>query len=191
LLTGITIERLRDEGTVPYHADGSAEQPFPGGVFPTPDGKIHIRADELAEWGVDPLPGYIPPVEPSDGDVGWLTLISGAAHHFVSSSMANVPRLMRKEGTPSIKLNPEDASRANVRDGDLIDVWNDNGSCHLSAIISGDVRPGVAIAPKGQWGNLKEDGRGVNWLTSDNLADMGGGSTFHSTRVHISPIGSR
>lgn len=191
LLTGITIERLRQEGTVPYHADGTAAQPFPGGVFPTSDGKIHIRADELAESGVDPLPGYLPPQHP-EGDGGeWLTLISGAAHHFVSSSMANVPRLMRKEGTPGITLNPEDATRANVLDGDLIDVWNDHGSCHLSVTVSDDVRPGVAIAPKGQWGNLKEDGRGVNWLTSDDLADMGGGSTFHSTRVRISPIGNR
>ncbi len=188
LLTGITIERLRDEGTVPYHPDGDAEQPFPNGVFPTSDGKIHLRVDELAASGIDPLPGYIPHANGFDGTDGWLTLISGAAHHFVSSSMANVPRLMRKEGTPSIHIHPLDAERAGVADGETIEVRNERGSCQLVAVVSEGVQPGVAVAHKGQWGNLKDDGRGVNWLTTDELADMGGGSSFHSNRVRISPV---
>ncbi len=188
LLTDITIERLQAEGTVPYHAAGGAQQPFPGGVFSTSDGRIHLRADELAESGVDPLPGYITPRTEDASDDTWLTLLSGAAHHFVSSSMANVPRLMRKEGTPCIHVNPQDAERACIEHGDLVEVRNERGSCHLTAIVSDNIQPGVAVAPKGQWGNLKVDGRGVNWLTTDELADLGGGSSFHSNRVRISPV---
>lgn len=186
LLTGITLERLQREGTVPYHTGGKPLRPFINGIFPTPDGKIHLCADELRAWGADPLPAYDPEVFPApDGDSNWLVMVSGAAHHFVSSSMANVPRLMRKEGTPSIHIHPRDAERRGIRDGDLVEVSNERGACDLTAIITEDVRPGVVVAHKGQWGNLKPDGRGVNWLTSDLLADMGGGSTFHSTRIQL------
>ncbi|MCC6944933.1 MAG: hypothetical protein IT335_10185, partial [Thermomicrobiales bacterium] len=30
--------------------------------------------------------------------------------------------------------------------------------------------------------------RGLNWLTSDRLADLGGQSTFHSTMVSVRPV---
>jgi hypothetical protein len=49
------------------------------------------------------------------------------------------------------------------------------------------VAPGVAVSPKGRWASLSPDGRTVNWLTSDAIADLAGQSTFHSNLVHVEP----
>ena len=49
--------------------------------------------------GLDRLPEYLPPAEFAGRiDDDQLVLLSGAAHHYVSSSLANLAVLMRKEG---------------------------------------------------------------------------------------------
>jgi anaerobic selenocysteine-containing dehydrogenase len=182
-LQGITIERLRDEGTVPLHFTEDDYTPFARGRFPTPSGKIELLCPAMAEHGVDPLPDYTPAVAQD----GQLTLISGASHHFVSSSFANQPSLRAKEGTPFVEINPQDAAARGIADGAEVRVENERGWCRLRAVVTDDVAPGVAVAPKGQWASLSPDGRNINWTTSDALADLGGGATFHGNRVNIRP----
>ena len=146
----------------------------------------------MAARGLDPLPDYVPPAEfvtGLDGGDGLapLVLITGAAHHFVTTSMANQPGLVAKEGTPFIEIHPDDAAARGVRDGEDVIVANERGSCVLRAVVTADVRPGVAVSPKGRWGSLSPDGRSVNWLTPDAVADLAGQSTFHSNLVHVRP----
>src|SRR5262249_57149071 len=98
-LQGITFERLRAEGTVPLYFPPGRDVPFADGHFPTSSGKLELRAEAFARAGLDPLPEY---TEPADfagraDDDSRLTLITGAAHHFTSSSFANVPGLLDKE----------------------------------------------------------------------------------------------
>jgi anaerobic selenocysteine-containing dehydrogenase len=187
LLDGVTVERLQAEGTVPLAFAPGADVPFADLRFPTPSGKVELRCDALAAEGLDPLPDYAPPAELRDADPvdGRLVLISGAAHHFTSSSMANVPSLMAKEGTPYVEINPEDAASRGIAHGDTVVVASARGECALRAVVTGNVPPGVAVAPKGQWQRLSPDGRNINWTTSDALADLAGQSTFHSNRVAI------
>jgi anaerobic selenocysteine-containing dehydrogenase len=136
--------------------------------------------------GVDPLPDYIPPAEfASAPNHSALILLTGAAHHFVSSSFGNQPKLAAKEGIPFIELNPTDAISRGIANGQDVIVENDRGWCQLRAHVTEDVAPGVAVAPKGFWGRRSPGGRNVNWLTSDALADLGGQATFHSNLVTV------
>ena len=192
--------------------------PFADGRFPTRSGKVELFSEKMAAAGIDPLPDYTPPGEFEregvTGDAGRpeprggngrqdgpdvrrsavpsgtpdLVLISGAAHHFVTSSMANQPGLLAKEGTPFIEINPGDAAERGVIDGADVLVANRRGSCTLRAVVTDDVPPGVAVAPKGRWAKLSPDGRNVNWTTSDALGDLAGQSTFHSNLVAIRPV---
>jgi anaerobic selenocysteine-containing dehydrogenase len=142
--------------------------------------------------GLDPLPGYQAPAEfaARAEDDTQLMLISAAAHHFVSSSLANQPRLLAKEGEPYIELHPADAAARGVSTGDLVEVASARGSCQLRAIVTDAARQGVAIAPKGRWARLGADGRNINWTTSDALADLAGQSTFHSNLVEVRLVSS-
>ena len=186
-LANITFERLQREGTVRLNLSPEDEVPFANGHFPTPSGKVELWSATLAAQGLDPLPRYEPPTEYVTHPLedGWLTLISAAPHHFVSSSMANQPSLRRKEGEPHVEINPIDAAARDIRDGDMVVVSNERGQCCLRAVISTNVPVGVVAATKGHWASLSPDGRNVNWTTPDALADLGGQSTFHSNRVQI------
>jgi len=190
VLRGITFERLRAEGTVPMYFPPGREVPFADGRFPTPSGKLELRSGAFAEAGLDSLPDYTEPAEFADrprGDTR-LTLLTGAAHHFVSSSFANVPGLVAKEReVPWIEINPADASGRGIADGAMVIVSNERGECRLRAVVTDNVLPGVAVSPKGRWNSSSLGGHNINWTTSDALADIGGQSTFHSNLVDIRP----
>jgi len=148
----------------------------------------------MHDHGIDPLPDYVEPAEFSvtrhldQAGQPPLVLLTGAAHHFVSSSFGNLDRHAKKEGTPFIELSAPDAEARGIADGQTVIVENDRGWCQLQAKISGDVTTGVAVAPKGYWGRRSPGGRNVNWLTSDAVADLGGQATFHSNLVSVRPI---
>jgi anaerobic selenocysteine-containing dehydrogenase len=202
-LEGITLDRLQAQGTVPLHFSAETRVPFAGGRFPTPSGMVELRCERMRDHGLDPLPDVRLPAEFGE-DTQWgqrraqpspdtspalaqsrLVLISGASHHFVSSSLANQPSLRRKEGAPFVEISPQDAAARGIRHGDDVVIENERGWCRLRAIVTDDVPPGVVVAPKGQWANLSPDGRNVNWTTPDALADLAGQSTFHSNLVDI------
>src|SRR5262249_13767011 len=129
-LEGITLERLKAESTVPLRFANGAEVPFADLRFPTPSGKLELRCDRLAAMGVDPLPDFQPPAEFAafTSDDSRLVLISGASHHFTSSSMANLPSLRAKEGTPYLEINPDDAQQRGIADGEQVVVANARGA---------------------------------------------------------------
>jgi anaerobic selenocysteine-containing dehydrogenase len=188
-LRGITLERLKSEGAVPLALDEAT--PFQGGQFPTPSSKVELFSQALADEGVDPLPGRF--VDRNDADGGppeWdrsagLELLTGAAHHFVSSSLASQPGLLKGEGPPFVHIHPEDARARKIADGDIVILENARGWCQLRAVLTTDCRAGVLVSPKGRWSKLNEGGPNVNWTTPDALGDLAGQSTFHSNRVWI------
>jgi anaerobic selenocysteine-containing dehydrogenase len=190
-LRGITLDRLKAEGAVPLNLGD--EPPFAGGRFPTPSGKVELFAESLARTRIGPLPGAFAAEQDdggvSAGDPRWpaeesLWLLTGASHHFVSSSLANQAGLLERAGTPFVEVHPDDAARRGIRDGEQVIVANGRGWCRLRAVVTEAVRPGVVVSPKGRWAR-RGGGRNVNWTTSDALADLAGQSTFHSNRVWV------
>jgi anaerobic selenocysteine-containing dehydrogenase len=191
-LAGITVERLRREGSLPLTL--AEPVPFASGRFPTPSGRVELYSERLAALGHDPLPGY----SGVEDDGGWgseteragaLRLISPAAHHFVTSSFANQPAHLKREGPPFVEIHPDDAAARGIAHGALVRVENGRGWCELRAVVTDGVRPGVVAAPKGRWSQYS-DGRNVNWTTSDALGDFAGQSTFHSNKVWLMPVGA-
>jgi anaerobic selenocysteine-containing dehydrogenase len=186
-LHGITLETLQANGAVHLHLQEST--PFADGRFLTPSGKVELYCQRLADAGIDPLPGRFV-TKPDDGGATELdpslslSLLSGASHHFVSSSFANQAGLLGRAGTPYVQIHPTDAATRGIADGDSVVIENGRGWCRLRAVVTDAVRQGVLVSPKGRW-SKRNGGRNVNWTTSDVLADMAGQSTFHSNRVWV------
>jgi anaerobic selenocysteine-containing dehydrogenase len=198
-MAGLSLERFQREGTIRLNLAPEEEVPFSDGRFLTPSGKVELRSERAAALGLDPLPDYSPPTEfasPSpqsgvpSGSLSPLVLISGASHHFVTTSMANQPGLLAKEGTPYVEINPADACARGIVDGADVTVGNERGCCTLRAVVTDDVPPGVAVAPKGRWARLSPTRRTINWTTPDALGDLAGQSTYHSNLVEIRPVES-
>ncbi len=197
--TGVTFERLQAEGTVPLFFTEETHVPFANGYFPTPSGKLELSCDVLTVYDIDALPEYTPPAEfttarmsatkegtvPDTEHPSSFIVLSGASHHYVSSSMANQASLQAKEGEPFIEIHPYDAATYQIKNGDYVVIENERGAFELRASITEDTIPGVLIAPKGSWAKYSHDKRNINWTTSDALADVAGQSTFHSNCVSL------
>lgn len=186
-LHGITLARLQEGRPLPLTLSPAA--PFADLNFPTPSGKVELFSQSLADLGLDPLPGFVhdddtAPAPDGCAEADALQLVSGAAHHFVSSSLANLESLLALEKSPFLEIHPLDAAARQIAQGDRVIVENRRGRCTLRAVVTGAVRPGVVVSPKGRW-SRQGDGHNVNWTTSDALGDMAGQSTFHSNRVWV------
>jgi anaerobic selenocysteine-containing dehydrogenase len=177
---GMTLERLKAEGFVPLR---TPPIPFADGVFPTPSGKVELWCERLAAAGLDPLPGsFRRPEEPEQ--VGSLTLVTGASHHFVTTSFASQRGLLERAGPPCVEIHPEDAAVRGIQPGDRVRLFNARGSCELQATVTRAVRPGVVVVLKGRWSKISGTPN-INHLTTDELADFAGQASYHSSRVEI------
>jgi anaerobic selenocysteine-containing dehydrogenase len=184
----ITLERLKRERSVrlslprPY-------VPFADGA-PTPSGKVEFVSASMAARGLPALPTWTPLAEgpARDGLVTRFPLqcIVPPNRFFLNSSFSQSERLRRRQGTPTVMLAPADAAARGVRDGDTVTVQSPRGAARFTARVSDDTQPGVAVIEGIWWHRFHPGGRGVNVLTDDRVADMGGGPAFHSNLVEIS-----
>ena len=184
-LDGITLERLEREHFVRLNvaADGAPYLPFAKGNFGTPDGKCHLDFDAL---------DYVPPIESRHGDASLrakfpLELISPKNDDSMNSTFGHRDAVDRQ--TATLFLSSADAAVRGIQTDDLVRVFNDRGSCTLTASVDGRVRAGVVSAPSVRWSKRSPGGRNINAVTSERLTDYGGGATFYSCLVEVERIG--
>jgi len=189
LLAGgpVTFEQLRETTYARTTGVEVGTAPYAAGGFPTPDGRARLVDPALTSQGVDPLIGYTPPEHPGTG----LVLIAPAARFFMNSTFAGAPWHHGRMGPPRIHLHPSDAAARGLADGDAVRVHNDRGSFRAAVAVDEATRPGVAFTYKAYWARLSPDRANVNAVTSVRDTDLGGGPTFHDTRVEVSPIDAR
>jgi len=145
---------------------------------------INKLGDQFGENGAFRLVSSDEMNDPEKNPDEGLFLITAAAHHFTTSTFANQPELLQREGAPFVEIHPDDAAARGIAHDDVLVVENERGWCELTAKVTDGVRSGVLASPKGYWSKLG-NGRNVNWTTSDALGDMAGQSTFHSNRVWV------
>jgi anaerobic selenocysteine-containing dehydrogenase len=184
-LDGITVERLDREPSIRLNvsAPGAPFLPFAEGGFGTPSGRCELGAESL---------DYTPPLESRFGDETLrrrypLELISSKNDDSMNSTFGN--RAGTDAQTSVLHLNAVDARTRAIGTGDLVRAFNDRGSLTLRAEVDGTVQPGVARAPAVRWNKRAADGRNANALTSERLADIGGGPTFYSCLIEVERCG--
>jgi anaerobic selenocysteine-containing dehydrogenase len=191
-LEGVTLERLRERGWLRLSLPEEFA-PFAEGKFGTPSGKCELYSESLAAAGLPGVPEFIPPRESRASAPGLardfpLALVSPAAHAFLNSSFANLPKQLRQEARPFVEINPRDAAARGIREGARVRAFNRRGSCELTAVVTERAREGVVVSPSVWWNKLSPGGAGINQLTSQGLTDMGGGATFYDALVEIERI---
>ncbi|HUQ74002.1 MAG TPA: molybdopterin oxidoreductase family protein [Burkholderiales bacterium] len=189
-MAGVDWERLKAEGWQKL-AVPERFAPFAQGGFPTPSGKCELYSEWLEKQGIDPLPYYNPPAEAADESLAGrypLAFLSPPARHFLNSTFANLVRFREFEQEPHLDMHPEDAAARGIREGDRVRVFNDRGEYLLRARINGKPRAGVVVAPSVWWKKHSPDGRNANNVTSQRVADLGGGATFYDCRVQVERV---
>ena len=175
-LKEVTLERLIEKD----YLKADIRPLFPG-ELPTPSGKIELYSEKMAKEGLPPLPTY----NPIEAEPGFpFQFVPGPNHNFLNSTFANQAKHQSLEKSPCVYINTEDAKKLQIKEGDLVKLWNHRGDIHLHAFIGDTVLPGVVVS-QGLWST---DTNLVNKLTPDRLSDMGGGATFFSGRVNIEKV---
>ncbi|MEE8400441.1 MAG: molybdopterin dinucleotide binding domain-containing protein, partial [Desulfobacterales bacterium] len=161
--------------------------------FPTLSGKIEIYSDHIAELDhpmIPPIPTYVPDQESYSApksETYPLQLLTTHHKTRAHSTWHNVP-WMREHEPHGVWLNPKDASQRGISQGDLVDVFNDNGRMRIPAVITERIMPGVVNVSQGAWYDPDENGidRGgcANVLTHDNRS-AGGAIPMNSSLVQV------
>ena len=133
-----------------FRADPSANK------LTTPSGRIELFSEKIAGFGYDNCPPHatwIAPSEWSGAQQYPLHLISSQPRHKLHSQMDAGPISARGKvgGREAVALNPGDAARRGIKDGDIVRVHNARGACLAGAVISDTLSPGVAKLSCGAW----------------------------------------
>jgi anaerobic selenocysteine-containing dehydrogenase len=186
----ITYERLRAEGSVRLNVP-RPYMPFADGA-PTASGRVELYSEALAARGLPPLPTWTPLREgPANGAPAGrypLQCIVPPNRFFLNSSFSQSERLRRRQGPPAAMLAPADAAARGIVDGDAVQVESARGAARFVARVTDATRPGVVVIEGIWWHRFHPGGRGVNVLTDDRTADMGGGPALHSNLVEVTRL---
>lgn len=185
-LKGIDFDYLKEHGWAKLNLP-EPWVPFAEGDFGTPSGKCEFYSATLEKDGYPPMPEYQPLEHKKEDVVKYpLQLLTiKSTSFFLNSSHANVDRLLKKEGRPTIDINSKDAEFRGISDGDDLKVFNQNGEVFIQAKITIRVGPGVICMPQGYWSSLIKGGSSANALTNDALTDMGDGAALQETRAEV------
>jgi anaerobic selenocysteine-containing dehydrogenase len=195
LIDALPAPRTGDRG---HHHELRAERSARITCAPTVPPVRRRRADPIGTRGVllgdhgpaglPPLPTCVPAGGPGQSAIGPrfpLRCHVPPNRFFLNSSFSQSTLLRARQGGPTVLVHPDDAARRDIAPGDLVAVFNDRGRALFTAVLSEDTQPGQVVVEGIWWHKFMPGGRGVNVLTSDGLADMGGGPAFHSTMVDV------
>jgi anaerobic selenocysteine-containing dehydrogenase len=179
-LEGVTYEKLKETGWVKAGLKGTTLFEH---RIPTPSGKIELFSENMLRAGLSPVPAYTP-VRDEEEHLPFL-LVTGPNHSFLNSTFANQEKLKKLEKRPTLHMHRNDAAALGVVSGERVRVRNGRGEVLITVDAAENVLPGVLVTQGLWWEEGNEGVQSVNSLTSQRLADMGGGATFFSTRVEV------
>ena len=167
----------------------------------TPSGKIEIFSKTVADFGYDDCPGYpawLTPCEWLGGDIARhpLHLISNQPKTKLHSQIdhGSHSRSDKIEGREPVHMNPQDAANRDLKEGDIVRMFNDRGACLGGVRIDTNLRQGVVQMSTGAWYDpaTTEAADGIckhgnpNVLTPDKgTSQLGQGPIAHSCLVQI------
>jgi biotin/methionine sulfoxide reductase len=183
--------------------------PFLSGLRRDPDanplktesGKIVLHSKTLEACAYPDCPPHPKWIEPPE----WLGAADSKRHpfHLISaqpngrlhSQLDNgrVSQAEKQAGREAMMINPADAKRLGLKEGDTALLRNARGRCLAGVRITDDVRAGVAVLPTGAWHQTIESADGPldiagnpNVLTLDVPASaFSGGCAAHTCLVAI------
>ena len=209
VMQGVSLEQLERQGYARLKLPAAdVFAPHADGGFPTPSGKVEIKASmaaggnfvlptfrqgyaELQDGAPVPaLPTYQPPresgfAEALAGAPYPLAMMSPKSHSFLNSSYGNLRRQAVREGEQKLVIHPVDADARGIRSDDLVRVRNARGAFVAVAKVAEDTLPGVVVAPMGHWLASSRAQATPAALNPTVLGDLGGAPTFSDNAVEV------
>ncbi|WP_312277096.1 selenate/tellurate reductase subunit YnfE [Kosakonia cowanii] len=172
----------------------------------TPSGKIEIYSSKLAEiashWElqkdevISPLPVYASTFEGWDDPARATFPLQLFGFHYKArthSSYGNID-VLKEACRQEVWINPLDAERRGIKNGDLVRMFNDRGEVRIAAKVTPRIMPGVSAMGQGAWhqadmaGDRVDHGGCVNTLTTHRPSPLAKGNPQHTNLVDIQKV---
>ncbi|HWY85282.1 MAG TPA: nitrate reductase [Gemmataceae bacterium] len=157
-MAGATAARLRKQSSLqwpcPTPDHPGSKRRYLDRKFASPDGRAVFLARDHKE-----------PREVPDHEFPFV-LTTGRlySHWHTLTRTAKAEKLMKREPQPFVEINPEDAARLQVGEGDLLQISSRRGTVQLPARLRDGVLPGMVFLPF-HWGDDYSAGNAANYLT--------------------------
>lgn len=147
----------------------------------TPTGKIEMYSATIEKMGLDdmpPMPKFLEPGEYlGNAKKGQLHVVSPHPYYRLHSQLNNAEPLRKRYAVQTrepLTISTQDAQERGIRDGDLVELYNDRGGLVVGAKVSDKIMPGVVSLFEGAWPQIDSKGRCnnglVNFITSSRRA---------------------
>ncbi|HHI2859572.1 TPA: molybdopterin-dependent oxidoreductase [Klebsiella pneumoniae] len=172
----------------------------------TPSGKIEIYSSRLAEiaarWQLEkdevisPLPVYASTFEGWDDPLRSQYPLQLFGFHYKArthSSYGNVD-VLQTACRQEVWINPLDAEKRGIKNGDMVRVFNQRGEVRLPAKVTPRIMPGVSAMGQGAWhdanmtGDRIDHGACMNTLTTHRPSPLAKGNPQHTNLVDIEKV---
>ncbi len=168
----------------------------------TPSGKIEIFSRVIDKFKYDDCKGHAMWFEPAEwlgsniAKEAPLHLLSPHPKYRLHSQLSNtwIKDLYEVQGREPIWLNPKDAKKRGIKNGDVVKVYNKRGSTLAGAVVTEAVSPNVVRMCEGGWFDPIEPGKvgsmckhgDVNQLTIDKgSSDLAQATIANTAMVEI------
>jgi ferredoxin-nitrate reductase len=176
----LNYNRLKNEGTFQWHVPdyGHPGTPrlFTDKKFFTPSQKAIFNIPTVTE-NTSEQPNDQYPLILTTGRIRdqWHTM----------TKTGKVSRLMTHIPSPTLEINPIDAFKASIENGDIVVITSKNGNVRVKAKVADTIKEGVVFLPM-HWGKqLENDLNRTNNLTNTLIDPVSKEPDFKFTRVSI------
>lgn len=163
--------------------------------FSTPSGKIELFSKTVWDMNnpkeIPAIAKYVPAWEGPEDELASkysLQLIGWHSIRRCHSIHDNQPWLEEAE-KQVIWMNPADAKKRNIQDGDHVKVYNERGTVLIPVQVTEKIVPGVCAIPQGAWYNPDSNGndtRGsINVLTTQRPTAWAKANPQHTCLVEV------
>ncbi len=161
--------------------------------FPTRSGKIEIECEHLAEMKnprIPSIPKYISHDEHYDSAKAEkypLQLLTTHHKSRAHSTWDNVP-WMKEIEQHAAWINPVEAEKRGISDGESVDVFNERGRIRIPAKVTERIMPGVINVCQGAWYAPDKEGvdlGGCANVLTDSEMSPGGAVSMNTALVQV------
>ena len=187
LVEGITVDRILKEKAVrlnlpapgkrqiPFWEQINEKKPFPPPSYPVPlpktarfvkSGRIEFYKDEdvFIDLG-ETLPVHKDPFvdteykrNPEAKNKYKLVYVTRNSLYRVHSTHSNnITMLELQDFRPRVWMNPQTAKERGIKEGDLVEVYNDRGKVYGYAVLDPGLHPSVIVFEQGWWSRYLRD----------------------------------
>lgn len=168
----------------------------------TPSGKIEIYSRTIAKFKYDdclPYPSWIEPAEWLGSDMAKkypLHVLSPHPKYRLHSQLSNtwLRDLYEVQGREPVWMNPIDAKKRGIKNGDIVKVFNDRGAVLAGAVVTEYIMPNVIKIDEGAWYDPLDPSKkntmckhgNVNVLTIDKgTSKLGQGNVANTVLANV------